>query len=281
MGKNLLIGACSDYDWPTLAPWVKSANACGFQGDKIMIAFRASYDTVLKLFDHGFQVVMFNRDEEKKVVWYESPNRVYIERFLQIYNFLRDKASSYDYVIAADTRDVIFQTDPAAWLRDNLGDKKLVVAGEGIRYRDEQWNRDNLVETYGPQIYDLYKDNEIYNVGTIGGRGEAMRDLVLDLFTGGVNRVAPIVDQAVLNVLIQSGPYKDKVKFTGAGDAFACQAAVGADPKNVHLRPFLTGPAPVFEDGVVKNAAGKVFSMVHQYDRVPAWKESILQKYAA
>jgi hypothetical protein len=38
-------------------------------------------------------------------------------------------------------------------------------------------------------------------------------------------------------------------------------------------------PEPKFEDGIVKTSLGRPFAIVHQYDRVPEWKEFIKQKY--
>jgi len=281
MGKNLIIGAFTDYEWPQIAPWVKSLNQCGFQGDKVMIVFNASYETVGKLIEHDFKPIVFNRDDAKKRVFYESANFVHIERFYIIYKFLLQSAQPYDYVITTDVRDIIFQSDPVQWLRDNLNDKKLVAGGESIRYRDEAWNRQNLFETYGPQLYELFKDNEVYNVGTLGGSGEAMRDLVLNIYSASVNRKIPIVDQSTFNVLIQSPPYNNLVKFASASDGWACQAGVSVDPTKIEgFRPLLLDKEPLFEGGVVKTAAGKVFPIVHQYDRVPEWKKYFLDKYA-
>jgi hypothetical protein len=36
---------------------------------------------------------------------------------------------------------------------------------------------------------------------------------------------------------------------------------------------------PKFEDGVFKTSLGRPFVIVHQYDRVPEWKEFVMKKY--
>ncbi len=282
MSRNLIIGAFSDYDWPQIAPWVTSLNQCGFQGDKVMIVFNASYATVNKLFEHDFKAIILNRDDEKQRAAYHSPLKIYVERFFFLYQYLQQFWQNYDYVITTDVRDVIFQTDPVQWLRENLGDKKLVAGSESIRYRDEAWNRENLLQAYGAQIYDLFKDNEVYNVGTLGDTAEAVKDLMLNIFSASVGRHYAVVDQAVFNVMIQSAPYKDIVKFASAADGWACQAGVSAAPDKVTgFRPFLTDKEPLCDKGVVKTAEGKIFSLVHQYNRVPEWNAHFLEKYGA
>jgi hypothetical protein len=64
-------------------------------------------------------------------------------------------------------------------------------------------------------------------------------------------------------------------------DAFACQAGTVVDPSKIeHFRPNLTEKEPIFKDGKVYNADGEEFYIVHQYDRVPKWKESVMKKYS-
>ena len=57
--NNLMIGAFTGYEWEQIAPWVKSVNDCGFQGDKVMIVFNASYATVTQLIEHDFKPINF------------------------------------------------------------------------------------------------------------------------------------------------------------------------------------------------------------------------------
>ena len=47
----------------------------------------------------------------------------------------------------------------------------LVFASESMLYKDEPWGNQNLLDTYG-YIHEIFKENEIYNVGVLGGTGE-------------------------------------------------------------------------------------------------------------
>ncbi len=163
-------------------------------------------------------------------------------------------------------------------LRQNV--QKLVAGSEGMRYKDEPWGNENLMQAYGPYVHEQFKDNEIYNVGTIGGVSEYVKDMVFNILFNAINRPIPICDQAVYNVLIQTQPFKGVTYFAKQLDGWACQAGTTVDPSKIaQFRPHLLESEPKFEDGIVKTSLGKTFAIVHQYDRVPEWKEFIKQKY--
>jgi len=273
MAKNLIIGAFTNYTYNQLKPWVESIDECGFEGDKVMVVGNASQETRDELIKRNFKIV-----DMLKV---EAP--IHVARFLAIYDYLKDTWKDYDYVVTTDVKDVYFQKDPIEWIKKNLPENKTLVAGsESISYKYEPWGNQNLMETYGPYFYLLFVGNEIYNVGTIGGTAEYVKDLVLNIFINSTNRPIPIVDQAVYNVSIQTQPYKDKVLFTKQQDGWAVQLGTTGDPSKIEaFRPFLTEPEPAFdfESGLVKTHTGEPFCIVHQYDRVPLWKELIMKKF--
>jgi hypothetical protein len=279
--KSLIIGAITNYDFDKVAPWVKSINETGFVGDKIMIVFNSTLETVEKLVQHDFKVVVVGtEDKENKKFTYQSGLPIHVERFFHIYNILKDNWEYYDYVITTDVKDIIFQSNPVDWLKENLNGKKLVAGSEAIQYMNEPWGNQNLLETYGQYFYNQFRDCEIYNVGTLGGESEYMKDLCLNIFLSAVNRPIPIVDQAVFNVLIQTLPFRDVVQFARQRDGWACQAGTTVDPSKIEsFRPHLLEEEPDFIDGYVYTSTGKKFCIVHQYDRVPEWRKIIEARY--
>ena len=153
---------------------------------------------------------------------------------------------------------------------------KLVIASEGLKYRDEPWGNENLYQAYNTYVYDQFKENEIFNVGTFGGESEYVKDMVFNIFTNAINRPIPICDQAVFNVLINTQPFKDVVFKTVD---WACEAGTVADPSKIgHFAPNLMCEQPNVKDGIVYYGE-RVFPIVHQYDRVPEWKKFVEQKY--
>jgi hypothetical protein len=269
--KDLIIGAFTNYNYNQLKPWVESIDECGFTGDKVMVVGNAAPETIGELIKRDFIIVPMP----------QANIPVHVLRFLAIYEFLRTNWKNYRYVITTDVKDVYFQTNPSEWLKDHIGlHYKLVAGSEGMKYKDEPWGNENLMQTYGPYVYDHFKDNEIYNVGTIGGASEYVKDMVFNIFTNATNRPIPIVDQAVYNVLIQTQPFKNVIKFAQQKDGWACQAGTTVDPSKIErFRPFLTEAEPTFKDGIVYTSLGEPFCLVHQYDRVPEWRSYIMNKY--
>ena len=276
--KDCVVGCATNYDWSKLKYWVNSINASGFEGDKVLILMNCDKDTAQKITDAGFSIIAFNQDANGNLT-YQSQLMVHVERFIHIYKLLKD--NNYRYVITTDVKDVIFQKNPSEWLEQNLSkEERLVFSSESMKYKDEPWGRENLTQCYGQGIYEDFKNNTIFNVGVLAGRGYAMRDLVLQLFLNCINRPISIVDQAVFNVMVSRHPYLDSSMYTVSEDGWACQLGTTADPSKIDsFRPFLLEPSPKMEGDKVLTSTGKEYIIVHQYDRVPEWKKVIEAKY--
>lgn len=272
--QNLIIGGFTNYDYNQLKPWVESICEVMPDAHRVMCVGNASDETKRILANKGFELV----DMPKANI------PVHVLRFFSIYEYLRLNWKKFNLVITTDVKDVYFQEDTFKWLDyHNIGVKdmhQLVAGSEGMLYKDEPWGNDNLMQCYGEHVHNIFKHNEIYNVGTLGGSAEYIKDLVFNIFTNATNRPIPIVDQAVYNVLIQTQPYKDITLFAPQSSGWAVQAGTTVDPSKIDMfRPFLTEYEPIFEEGIVKTSKGKPFCIVHQYDRVPEWKKFVMDKY--
>ena len=276
--KDLIVGCATNYDWSKLKYWVNSINRSGFEGDKVLILMNCDKDTVKKISDSGFSIIAFNQDSNGNLS-YNSSMMVHVERFFHIYNILKDNL--YRYIITTDVKDVIFQQNPSEWLENNLAHSEdLVFSSESIKYKDEPWGNQNLMETFGPQIYEDFKNNTIFNVGVLAGRGYAMKDLMMNIFASCIHRPIKICDQSTFNFLISQHPYLKTSMYTKSEDGWACQLGTTADPSKIEqFRPFLLEPSPKMEGDKVLTSEGKEYIIVHQYDRVPEWKKVIEAKY--
>jgi hypothetical protein len=191
---------------------------------------------------------------------------------------------------------VIFQSNPTDWLKNNLNEKRLVASSEGLKYEDEPWGNQNLLETFGSYFHEKLKHNIIYNVGTIAGEAEAVSDLLLLVFQMSLNRPIPIVDQAAYNFLIHRRPISDNVYFANNKDSWAIQlgttleavksgkgdlgAIYGSDvSKHINYQLLYKDEQPVFDDGFICNSKGEKYCIVHQYDRTIEWTKKIMEKY--
>lgn len=270
MAKNLIIGGFTNYEINQLKPWVLSAKEVAGDNDIVLVTGKTSVQTIDWLKNQGIIVTpMKNVDGIP----------IHVLRFLSIYEYLKHNWAKYKYVVTTDVKDVYFQKDPFEYIESELPGStvKLIVASEGLRYKDEPWGDDNLKQSYGPYVYEQFKNNVIYNVGTFGGVSEYVKDMVFNIFTNAINRPIPICDQAVFNVLIGTQPFKDVIRTTVS---WACEAGTVADPTKIdYFRPNLLCYEPVFKDGLVLTQDRHVFPIVHQYDRVPEWKKFVMEKY--
>ena len=276
---DCVIGCSTNYDWAKLKYWINSINESGFTGDKVMILMNCDKETANKVSDAGFDIIAFGQDDKGNLV-YNSNMMVHVERFYHIYQHLKNK--DYRYVITTDVKDVIFQKNPSEWLEMHLpeGHADLIFSSESIKYKDEPWGDQNLRETFGTQIYEDFKDNIIFNVGVLAGRGYAMKDLMMNIFASCLGRPIKICDQSTFNFLISQHPYLKTSVYAQSEDGWACQLGTTADPSKIEqFRPFLLEPSPKMEGDKVVTSTGIEYTIVHQYDRVPEWRKVIEEKY--
>ena len=262
--KNLIIGGFTNYGIDQLKPWVISAKQVAVDNDVVLVYGNATDETLDWLVEQNVVIVPMLQAQNIPI---------HVLRFLSIYEYLDKHWQYYDYVVTTDVKDVYFQADPFKFLVD----RKLVIASEGLKYKDEPWGNENLFQAYGPYVYEKFKDNEIFNVGTFGGKSEYVKDMVFHIFTNGINRPIPICDQAVFNVLLNTQPFKDIATKT---IQWAAELGTIMDPSKIEqFKPNLLCDEPIWEDGKLKYSDGLVFPIVHQYDRVPVLKKFVQEKY--
>lgn len=275
--RDLIIGCASNYNWNQLKYWVNSINQSGFEGEKVLILMNADRETCQKVNEAGFKIIGFQQDAEGNLV-HKSDIMVHVERFLHLYRLLSQ--TNYRYVITTDVRDVVFQKNPIEWIENSLGDRAMIFSSESIKYKDEPWGNQNLLETYGPFIHNVFKENEIFNVGVLAGRAEYLRDLCLNIFVASTNSPISICDQSTFNFLISQHPYTDLNLYAKSENGWACQLGTTADPTKLEqFKPFLLEDLPKMEGDKVVTSTGLEYTIVHQYDRVPEWRKLIEKKY--
>ncbi|NDB84567.1 MAG: hypothetical protein EB127_17970, partial [Alphaproteobacteria bacterium] len=83
-------------------------------------------------------------------------------------------------------------------------------------------------------------------------------------------------DQAAYNILLALKTYRDVTNVANSEDGWAAQ--LGTTGPQTACGPLIEAK-PILVDGVVCTSEGKPFTIVHQYDRVPEWKQLIESKY--
>lgn len=274
--KDLIIGAFNNYtDYDVLKPWVQSIKDTGFKGDTVLFAIGTTPDLVKKLAEEGVIVIPVPGNDKMMI---------HMQRFIHIYNFLKENEGTYRYVISTDVRDVIFQTDPTDYLNSHIDAPfvtGLVASSEAIKIKDEEWNRENIRKNFGDYFYNEVKENEVCNVGVLAGRSTLIKELCFYLYQFSLNRPDWVCDQAAYNMLLNTKLWSSKTHVTKLKDAWVVNAHVTNKPDLVEkLKPYLLEEAPTMtEDGLIVNTDGVPFVIVHQYDRVPKWMEYFSKKY--
>lgn len=268
--KDLIIGGFTNYNYKQLKPWVESVLEFMPDVEKVMIAGNTTQETVDTLTSKGFIVIPMQQTENLPP---------HIPRWINVYDFLKKNGHKYNNVVMTDLKDVYFQDNPFEWLNENLGDKKIVAGSESLIYKDEAWGNQNLMDTFGPYVYEQFKNCEIYCVGVLAGKPEYLADLFLHNYLLAL-RVPAALDQGTFNLLMQTHPYKDIVLYAKQGDGWACHAGTVADPRKMDdFRPKLLEPEPIYKNNIVYTSEGKRFYIVHQYDRVPQWSADVRKRY--
>lgn len=251
-----------------------------------MICYNTDKDTIQELINRKYKILAFAEDGNGGVK-YDKPNfSIVVERFLHMWLLLKQFRGQYRYIVTTDVKDVIFQTDPMKWLEQNLGDKKINVASESIRYRDEDWGKNNLLKAFGQAVYEENKDNVIVNAGTVSGDFDTMLDFFFNVYMlcSGIPHFTEGgggPDQAAVNILVNMSPYKNITNVANSEDGYAAQLGTTGPQIVNKYKEKLVELEPLFKDsGVVVTNGGTTFAMVHQYDRVPEWKEKIEELYS-
>jgi hypothetical protein len=244
----------------------------------VIILLKCDHDTVRRIEDSGFRAITFARDAAGNATYGSRRCPVHVDRFLHIHDHL--SRNEYRYAVTTDTRDVVFQRNPVEYLEEHLGGKRMVFSSESMRYKDEPWGNQNLLDTYGALIHERYKHNEIYNVGVLAGRADSIMELAIGIVAAAANRPTRICDQSTFNFLIAHQPYRRTCLYATSEDGWACQLGTTADPsKRAAFRPKLLEPEPRLQGDSVVTNAGTEYCIVHQYDRVPEWRGVIERKY--
>ena len=261
--KYTIIGCITKYGVEQIRPFVESIDRSGFSGDKLMLVYEITQDTIEYLNSKGWTLIQS-----------EPQQHIILQRFRDMYQVLHQFET--DVVIWVDVKDIVFQKDPTEWLNKNMN-KDILAFSESLKFGDEEWARLNAGTSF-PMEWEWLQTKEIHCAGTIVGKKEAIRDLFIDIYRWSLTTSNPqqLADQAAYNILLHLHQFKDIVQFVKQQEGFAAQ---------LHLKLKKGSNLPYTEELVtidgdeVKNSKGELFTLVHQYDRNEELKKLIENKY--
>lgn len=191
------------------------------------------------------------------------------------------KMSDGDLFLITDVFDVAFQADPFA--KFDLENYDMFFAAEGILVSEEPWNFDVIKKVFGDEVNDCIHD-EIICSGVIAGKREQLIDLYDKMFLkceAGTND-HNIKDQAALILLLQ---YKqlERYKILTLNDGWAMHCATSGPTEfftawGMKNRIEERYNIPAMINNNVCTSDGRLFDIVHQFNRVPEWHKIIKEK---
>ena len=263
-----IVGYIDSYGIPECKNWLYSIKKSGFTGNIVLIACRVSSETVGWFKAHGVKVFVHEP---------MTPLAPVVARFYILWRLLEEKLISEPtyFVMLSDVKDVIFQKN----LEDVLSDYDHVVVGtENVRYNDEPWGIDNLAQSF-PLMLDTLGNQDICNAGTFTARWSYMRDICKMVFCMSVNSKIHNPDQAALNVVLRNTWFDHHVTYSTVEQDYAIQIGTTFDPRK-NLKQIVPLDGIGWDNGgIVHNAKGESYCIVHQYDRNPELKKLIDERY--
>jgi len=273
MAKDLVLGTAMNYDWPQIKIWANSLVQSGFTGYKVVLGSNLTAEAIQQLDKLDFKIYNVTNSANFSPV---------VDRFFYYQQILNGELfRDVRWVIATDVKDVLFQSNPSLWLENEKEETELLVSTESVQYKNESWGRNNLKLSFGEAIYNKLQNNLIYNAGVLAGRKQAIMDLFLHIFLLCESKPRQIPggggpDQAALNVLLDSVPYHACTRFVGEWAGWATQ--LGTTGPQIDLTIHDAKPI-LIKDMVCTGVFEKPYVIVHQYDRVAAWKDILEKKY--
>lgn len=285
---DILIGAADTYNWSQLKNWMLSSKV--FSGKRVLLVYRMDDATKKKCLEHGVELVEVNHDIYGQPINHDARISVgaartvsHEIRYFHIWQYLKEQ-KDIRYVVLTDTRDVIFQQDPIeflTWRALGVIKEQLLAPQEGILYKDEPWNANNLYQGYGGYVWEYMKDKPVYNCGTIAGKMPFFADVVFTLWSMTTGKYTYPADQCSFGILAEN-ILREQTYRCKHEAGWCCQVGTTADPHKPELQSKLITPKPFMrDDGFIYTTNGviKKYYLVHQYERNPEWLKVIEERY--
>ena len=261
-----ILGCITKYKPEDIKPYVESIHQSGFKGRKVMMVYDIPKETIDYLKSKGCE--LYQNELQQHII---------LQRFRDIYKLLEKFPD--EIIIWTDVKDVIFQKDPTQWIDYNMDDE-IMAFSESITMKDDPWACVNSGTSF-PMEWEWLQNKVSYCAGTIVGESEYLRDLFINIYRWSMTTSNPdqLSDQAAYNVLINLNGIVENVQKVNQEEGFVTQLGTVLVKKD-EFKDVLLEPTPIVDENyIVKNQKGEPFCLVHQYDRIPEFKNFIYQKY--
>ena len=227
---DLIVGMADNYVWSDLAPFVVSLRRSGYTGRIALINARIPHE---KAFEYKVEVCESELTEHCIVARFEI-----IPKIMAMYNDL-------GWCILADTKDIVFQSNPIEWLDRNTS-KEIIVAEELNVYRSCWGARNCAQQAFGEDVYQSIKDCIVLNAGFIAGKPESISRLFAEIHKmcqtdrrgSNVTYEQQLSDQTAMNIILRQSEWRGTVEMVMPGDrSFISEGNFPVDVRDGRVYP--------------------------------------------
>jgi hypothetical protein len=267
--KPLVVSLATNAGWDYVRTWVLSLRATGYEGEVVLAT--AGCDGELHEQCTKWDVATVEIDPAVLATRHQQDPIT--GRHAVLARVLEERYRDH-FVIACDVRDVFFQTDPFGFFGPGLAKaqrSKVYLTSEGHPIEVDEantegryWTAFKVRQLFSAREQELVRGQTVFNGGVLCGESSMLAGVMRTIYLVLFNAPFKIGDQAALNVLARTEPLRSHVVAVGLEDAWVVHFAAarwGFVP---------AGVTPKIEDGLVKTHDGRIFSIVHQYDRSQA-----------
>jgi len=270
--KQILTGLCNNIaeNRAKIKVWSESFRKYS-DGDIILIAANTTEEDIQTCIDLNikyFQVTVVD-------TWHINNKRLkHTKDFL--------KQSDGDLFMITDVFDVVFQANP--FNKMDLNNYDVFISKEGVLVSEEPWNADVIMKVFPDDVKSCMQ-TEIVCSGVIGGKKDALINLYdkMDYMCENSSNAHNIKDQAALIVMVKNNEI-ERLRNFSLNDGWAMHCATSG-PTDFFIPWGFKGiigsryNIPTMINDKVCTSDGRVFDIVHQFNRVSDWKKILTRQY--
>ncbi len=272
---DVVMSVVRNHTWSQLAPYANSLARSGFQGLKLMFVDGVDAHALTQLHRLGFKTIPFVTKEPSRFVTRD--------RFVPVAEYMNAHSGEHRYAVWTDVRDVVFQSDPCAWLERNLSPHRLLGCSECVLVKSDPtgYNAIWLNNSFANDAegHASVWENDVICGGTIAGDAEAMRDLIRGIYE---LTCKDVNDQTALQYLMRRSPFKEISRTPKNAEGFCATLSWQCGAGKAKLGHALTDDCVFFDTASVQVLTPNrrtPFAIVHQYDRDGWWNQAYARKF--
>jgi len=200
MKRLAVITSCVDLPYRDIEVFLESLKMSGYSSDVVVFArYRMPMPHYVRLMSGWDNSVQF---------------------FAKRWHYYRRVLADYDYVLCADSKDVIFQKDPSTWMAQN----GLHVTEEHLTIGEEPSNTEWVQMYYRPGVFEAIQHQKVLCAGTVWGDSLSVLEWC-NFVIGQGNKM----DQAMLNVGVYTGSLLSDIKIHPNGNPVWTLGTIGKE----------------------------------------------------